>query len=280
MIASLATVTSSDRRTEKMLIKSRERSEDTETIDAIHKAKGFAVRALENQLKMAANLRTRYDYIVCGSGSSGSVVAARLAEDSNVTVLLLEAGGNDDAPSITEAGRWLENLGTERDWGFVAESNARLNCRAMPLSMGKALGGGSSINAMIWSRGHRNDWNFFSSETDDKSWSYDAVLKIYRRIEDWTGLVDPSRRGKGGLLHVEPPSDPNPITGGMLRAAAGVGISVFDDQNGIMMEGDGGASLTNLRIRDGKRQSIFRSYVYPFLIRPNLTVLTHALAGY
>ena len=248
-------------------------SNDTE---AMREAGAFADRARENQLRLAETLRTRYDYIVCGSGSSGSVVASRLAEDVNVSVLLLEAGGSDDDPRVRDAGSWFANLGTERDWGFLAEPNAHLNGRSMPLSMGKVLGGGSSINVMIWSRGHRNDWDFFSAETQDASWNYDSVLKIYRRIEDWQGEPDPSRRGTGGLLYVQPAPDPNPLAPAMLRAAEDAGIPTFADQNGPMMEGEGGAALTNVRIRNGKRQSIFRSYVYPLLAQPNLTVLKNA----
>ncbi|CAN5627718.1 GMC family oxidoreductase [soil metagenome] len=236
----------------------------------------FAVRAAANQLRQAETISVKYDYIVCGSGSSGSVVARRLAEDENVKVLLLEAGGSDDVPSVSEATNWFSNLGTERDWGFVADPNPNLNGRAMPLSMGKVLGGGSSINAMIWSRGHRNDWDFFSSETRDSSWSYESVLKIYRKIEDWHGEPDPSRRGEGGLLYIAPSPDPNPLVPAVLCSAADTGIPYYKDQNGTMMEGAGGASLTNLRIRDSSRQSIFRSYVYPLLEQTNLTVLTYA----
>ena len=94
-----------------------------------------SVRA--NQQKLCSNLRSHYDFIVCGSGSSGSVVARRLAEDGNASVLLLEAGGDDDEPSVVEAGLWPMNLGSERDWGFVAQPNPHLNDRAIPLSMGK-----------------------------------------------------------------------------------------------------------------------------------------------
>ena len=110
----------------------------------------FALRVRLNQQKLISGLKSRYDFIVCGSGSSGSVVARRLAEDPDVSVLLLEAGGSDEVPSVTEAARWVENLGTERDWKFVGQPNPNLNGRSMPLSMGKVLGGGSSVNGMGW----------------------------------------------------------------------------------------------------------------------------------
>ena len=127
----------------------------------------FAERVRVNQGKLRSGLKTQYDFIVCGSGSSGSVVARRLAENPDVSVLLLEAGGGDEVPSVTEAARWFENLGSERDWKFVAQPNPHLKGRSMPLSMGKVLGGGSSVNVMAWARGHKNDWDFFASESGD-----------------------------------------------------------------------------------------------------------------
>jgi choline dehydrogenase len=236
-----------------------------------------AERARANQLANAASLKPHYDFIVCGAGSSGSVVARRLAENPAVSVLLLEAGGSDDVPSVTNPSAWFTNLGTERDWAFKAEPNPKLNGRAIPLSMGKVLGGGSSINVMVWARGHKNDWDYFAKEASDPAWNYDSVLKIYRRIEDWQGAPDPARRGKGGLVYVQPAPDPNPIAPAMLEAAKSVGIPSFADQNGAMMEGDGGCAIANVRIKDNRRLSVFRTYAYPYMDRPNLTVLTEAL---
>ena len=132
-----------------------------------HSAVDFMERVAVNQRRLRSNLKSHYDFIVCGSGSSGSVVARRLAENPEVSVLLLEAGGSDDVPSVTEAARWFENLGTERDWNFVALPNPHLKGRSIPLNMGKVLGGGSSINVMAWARGHKNDWDFFASESGD-----------------------------------------------------------------------------------------------------------------
>src|SRR3982074_3638144 len=97
----------------------------------------FVERVRVNQQKLRSNLKSQYDFIVCGSGSSGSVVARRLAENPDVSVLLLEAGGSDDVPSVTEAARAFENLGTERDWSFVAQPNPHLHGRSSPLKIGK-----------------------------------------------------------------------------------------------------------------------------------------------
>ena len=237
----------------------------------------FAARVRERQGFQRAGLKPDYDFIVCGSGSSGSVVARRLAENPSVKVLLLEAGGDDDVPSVMDAAGWPANLGSERDWAFQTRPNAHLNGRSLFWSMGKVLGGGSSINVMIWAHGHKNDWDHFASETGDLGWSYDSILQVYRRIEDWHGASDPARRGTGGLVFVQPAPNPNPIAPAMLDAARSVGIPTFADQNGALMEGDGGCALANVRIRDGKRLSVFRSYVYPYMDRSNLTVLTGAL---
>ena len=237
----------------------------------------FARRVRANQTKLRSELRPHYDFIVCGSGSSGSVVAGRLAANPDVNVLLLEAGGNDDNLLVREPSKWPMNLGTERDWAFKGQPNPHLNGRSIPLSMGKVLGGGSSINGMGWARGHKSDWDFFASETGDPAWSYESVLNIYRRIEDWHGAPDPKYRGTGGPVFVQPAPDPNPVAPAMVEGARSIGISTFEHHNGRMMEGDGGAAIFDLRVRDGQRLSVFRSYTYPRMAQSNLTVLTNAL---
>jgi choline dehydrogenase len=237
----------------------------------------FAERVGVNQRKLRSELKSQYEFIVCGSGSSGSVVAGRLAENPDVSVLLIEAGSDDDVPTVNDAGQWVTNIGSERYWQFQAEPNPHLNGRAIPVGMGKVLGGGSSINAMIWARGHKSDWDFFASETGDPAWGYESVLDIYRHIEDWQGAPDPRYRGTGGPVFVQPLQDPNPAAPALFEGIRSLGIETFENQNGRIMEADGGASVADVRIRNGKRQSVFRSYVFPHMDRPNLTVLPHAL---
>ncbi|OBI24211.1 GMC family oxidoreductase [Mycobacterium sp. E2238] len=225
---------------------------------------------------MGAVLKPRYDVIVCGAGSSGSVVAARLAENPDVKVLLLEAGGSDDLPAVKEAGQWPSNLGSDRDWGFAAEPDPRLHGRSIPFSMGKVLGGGSSINLMVWSRGHRGDWDHFAAESGESAWAYARVLELYRQLEDWQGTGEPDHRGRGGPVFVEPAAG-HPLGPAVLDAARAHGIPTYQSPNGRLMENARGAAVADLRSRNGRRESVFRTYAGPVLGRPNLTVLPHAM---
>jgi len=236
----------------------------------------FARRAQENQRRLNADLKPKYDFIICGAGASGSVVARRLAENLALQVLLIEAGGSDEAESVLDPARWPTNLGSERDWGFLAEPNPHLHGRSLSMSMGKGLGGGSSVNVMVWARGHRNDWDHFAAEAGDAAWSYESVLAIYRRIENWQGTPDPHYRGTEGPVWVQPAHEPSPLAHAMLAAARELDIPTFDSPNGRMMEGPGGAAVTDMLVRDGRRHSLFRAYVHPWADRSNLTILTGA----
>ncbi|MCB8882085.1 GMC family oxidoreductase N-terminal domain-containing protein [Acidisoma cellulosilytica] len=216
-----------------------------------------------------------YDYIVCGAGTSGSVVAGRLAASHTGRVLLIEAGGSDQSPLISDPNAWPMTLGTSLDWGFMTDASSDLNGRSIPYSMGKVLGGGSSINVSTWSRGHRSDWDGFSAAAQDKRWSYEAVLELYRtKIEDWQGQPDPRYRGVGGAVHVQQAPSPSAFTESLLSSASDAGLARYPNANGAMMEGTGGAALVDEIVQDGKRKSIFQSYVAPLVSSDNLRVLT------
>jgi choline dehydrogenase len=156
----------------------------TASLEPSTPAADFAQRVHVNQARLTSELKPHYDFIVCGSGSSGSVVARRLAENPDVSILLLEAGGTDDMPSVMEAGQWPANLGSDRDWAFQAQPNPHLNGRAIPMNMGKILGGGSSINLMAWSRGHKNDWDYFASEAGDPAWTQNTAVQAGRFLSN------------------------------------------------------------------------------------------------
>jgi choline dehydrogenase len=218
-------------------------------------------------------LKHRFDFIVCGAGSSGSVVARRLAELEGATVLLIEAGGSDEVPEVLNAAQWRNNLSSERDWCFPSEPNVGLNGRVINIGMGKVLGGGSSINAMGWMRGHKADWDLFAEVSDTPDWSHEAVRKTFLQIENWRGQAD-DERGNTGLLSIEQ-ATPTETTRAVFEAANSIGIPSFNSLNGRLLESvGGGAALIEFRMHEGQRLSLFRDYVGPFLGDPKLTVLT------
>jgi choline dehydrogenase len=159
----------------------------------------------ENELWMHSEpLQRRYDVIVCGAGSSGSVVARRIAENPQVRVLLLEAGGKGDQGSITQAARWPENIGSATDWNYVSEPMPQINGRRIPMTAGKSVGGGSAINVQIWARGHRQDWDSYARETGDARWSYAAIAETFAHAEKWLGPSHAGRSQSGTAVVSQP----------------------------------------------------------------------------
>jgi choline dehydrogenase len=231
--------------------------------------------ARANQKARADKLQSSYDYIVVGSGSAACALVGRLATRKDASILMIEAGDWDTAPSVLNPSVWFTNLGTERDWGDVAIAAPSTNNRAIPEHMGRVVGGGSSINATIWARPFKNDLDHWAAVSGDKAWGYESGLEIYRRMENWQGAPSARYRGQGGPVWCQPAKDPHPLAPAMLQACKSLGYNVFADQNGQREEGGEGFALMNQIIRDGRRQSMARSYLYPVLSRPNVTVLVN-----
>lgn len=148
--------------------------------------------------------------------------------------------GPDDDPAIRIPDLWPTNLGSERDWAFQSEPNPCVNGRALTFSMGKALGGGSAINVMLWARGHKADWDFVASEAGDPAWGYESVLDIYRAVENWHGKPDPRYRGTAGPVFVAPAPDPHPLAHAVVEAAGSLAVPTFENANGRLMEATAG----------------------------------------
>ena len=216
-----------------------------------------------------------FDVIVCGAGPAGSVLAGRLAEDPAVTVLLVESGGDDDDVRVRDPDLWPANLGSERTWDHVTERNQHLNGRRLAYATGRGLGGGSSVNAGVWARGHRSDWDSCAEAVGDPAWGYAHVLEHYLDIEDWRGLPDRGRRGTGGPMWIQASPEVHPLFTGFLHGAEDAGIPRFDSANGTLMESASGCAVRDENIRDGVRQTPFRRYIADRPARPNLTVLPH-----
>jgi choline dehydrogenase len=218
-----------------------------------------------------------YDFIVCGGGTSGCVVARRLAENRNATVLLLEAGADERVDAVRNATDWMSNIGSSRDWQFEAEASVSLAGRRAALPMGRVLGGGSSVNGLIWARGHKHDFDAWAEQTGDSGWSYAAVLELYKRIERWDGTPDPKRRGTHGPVYITKPRDPIPLTAGLMAAAEQAGIPPVEDLNGAAMEGAGNCGIPNVTVKgSNERVSMASAYLRPIMAQSNLTVQLNA----
>lgn len=219
-------------------------------------------------------LQPAYDYIVVGGGSGGAVVARRLAERGDASVLLLEAGPSDlGIAAIENPANWVGLLRGPYDWGYDYAPSPHLNGRTIGIPRGRVLGGSSSINAMLWYRGHPSDYDAWEA-AGATGWNFRSVLPYFKRAEDWEG-GETEFRGAGGPLRIERPHDPHPLALAMLEGAAELGLPVIDDPNGASNEG---ACLANLNISGGMRWSAARGYLRPVAELPNLTIRTRALA--
>ncbi|WP_371784755.1 GMC family oxidoreductase [Streptosporangium subroseum] len=211
-----------------------------------------------------------YDYVVVGGGTAGCVVAARLSEDADARVLLLEAGARKPLEALPPD--WMSLQGTSADWSGTSVAQAATGTR-IPWPRGRGLGGSSAINGMVFVRGHRSSYDAWVG-AGAEGWGFDDLLPYLRRSEHTEGR-DPVLRGVGGPLTVTPPSSPHPVSEAALAAAAELGYPAAEDINAGLEEGFG---LADRNIVGGRRQSAADAYLLPVLHRPNLTVVTDVTA--
>lgn len=220
---------------------------------------------------MTEPARDDYDYVIAGAGSAGCVLAARLSEDPDVRVALLEAGGEDTAPEIRIPAAFPVMFKTELDWDLLGDPEPGLDNRRLYLPRGRMLGGCSSINAMIYVRGNRLDYDAWAA-AGCEGWGYDEVLPYFKRSEDNERGAD-AYHGVGGPLTVADSRSMHPLVDAMIEAGRQAGHEPNPDFNGARQEGVGRFQLTQ---RDGKRLSCADAFLRPARERPNLTVLTGA----
>lgn len=209
------------------------------------------------------------DYVIVGAGSAGCAMAYRLSEAGR-SVIVVEFGGSDAGPFIQMPGAlsYPMNMGLY-DWGYRSEPEAKLGGRRLATPRGKVIGGSSSINGMVFVRGHAMDFDHWA-ESGAAGWSYADVLPYFQRMETWHGGGDTTFRGTSGPLHITRGQRRNPLFHAFVEAGRQAGYEVTDDYNGQKQEGFGPMEATIWR---GRRWSAANAYLRPALKRPNCTLI-------
>ena len=216
----------------------------------------------------------RYDYIIIGAGSAGCVLANRLSEDAGTSVLVLEFGGSDRSVLIQMPSAFSLPMNTKKyNWHYETVAEPHLDNRRLHCPRGKVLGGSSSINGLVYIRGHACDFDEWES-LGAKNWSYRNCLPYFKRAEQYKFGGDDYRGGAGPLSTNNGNNMQNPLYGAWVEAGAEAGYIKTDDCNGYMQEGFGAMHMT---VKDGVRWSTANAYLRPAMSRPNLTVITHAM---
>ena len=212
-----------------------------------------------------------YTYIVVGAGAAGCVVANRLSEDPRHRVLLLEAGGRDWNPLIHIPVGFTKLTSPDVNWGFSTAPQAQMNNREMWYPQGRTLGGSTSINAMIYIRGHALDYEQWAS-LGNSGWDYESVLPYFRKSENNTRLND-RFHGNGGDMNVTQQVQHNPLSKAFVRSCQELGLPFNADVNGASQDG---VTFYDVTQRNVKRESSATAFLRPAMERPNLTVITRA----
>jgi len=214
----------------------------------------------------------RFDYIITGAGPAGCVLANRLSEDPNVKVLLLEAGGGDWNPLFHMPAGFAKMTKGVASWGWETVPQKHMNGRVLRYTQAKVIGGGSSINAQLYTRGNAADYDLWASEDGCEGWDYRAILPYFKRAEDNQRFSD-DYHSYGGPLGVSMPAAPLPICDAYIRAGQELGIPYNPDFNGRQQAGIGFYQVTQ---RDHRRSSASMAYISPIKNRKNLKVRTGA----
>ncbi|TKB17520.1 MAG: choline dehydrogenase [Mesorhizobium sp.] len=209
------------------------------------------------------------DFVIIGSGSAGSAMAYRLSEDGKHSVIVIEFGGTDIGPLIQMPSALSIPLNMSLyDWGFASEPEPHLGGRVLATPRGKVIGGSSSINGMVYVRGHARDFDHWA-EQGATGWGFADVLPYFKRMEDSNGGED-GWRGHGGPLHVQRGTRKNPLYGAFMEAGRQAGFELTDDYNGSKQEGFGPMEQT---IWGGRRWSAANAYLKPALKRKNVRLV-------
>jgi len=233
----------------------------------------YANKVFAKSTKEIDSVKKAYDYIIVGSGSAGSALAYRLATKTDASILVLEAGGTDDVPEIHDPRLWAQSLATRATKWYNTTSQSNTDDRVHSWPRGNVIGGTSSLNAMVYARGHRSDFDSWAYD-GCKGWDYESVLKDYKAFENFEGGASKYRGVDGPLAVTQPqPNLRHPGGDMFIEASEKLGYKRIDDFNAEQMEGP---AWVNFTIKDQRRQSTGVAFLKPAMANKQLTVLTDA----